>query len=187
MSLNTSFKLDKCFVDPNEHVLEITDGERKILQPKFIEVLAYLAHHYPRIVERQELIDEIWDGNHYVGEKSLNNAIWNLRNELKQTGDDYIETVRKKGYRLLVKPVYLKIESDTKVKPKSKPLWRRKGVNLGIFVASILLVMLSIFITFLFSPQTQEHIITTLTHEPGREVYPAVSPDNTHLIYSWRS
>ena len=79
-------------------------GDTKLtLQPKFIEVLAFLAQQYPNLVTREQIIEEIWDGNFYVGEKALTNAIWHLRKSLKSfdANIEFIETIRKTGYKLL--------------------------------------------------------------------------------------
>ena len=49
----------------------------------------------------KKLIDAIWDGNNYVGEKALTNVIWQLRSSFEKLGlCDCIQTVRKRGYRL---------------------------------------------------------------------------------------
>ena len=96
-----------------EYALQKENDKKISLQPKFIEVLVYLAEQYPRIVPRQELIENVWKGNHYVGEKALTNAIWHLRKSLESSGQDpYIETIRKTGYRLLVKPEAIATEVE---------------------------------------------------------------------------
>ena len=70
MKADTPFKLGQCTIKPREYSIEFSSDNNKVLQPKFIEVLAYLASQFPRLVDRQELIDNVWAGNHYVGEKS---------------------------------------------------------------------------------------------------------------------
>jgi len=187
MKADTPFKLEQCIIKPREYSIECSAGNNKIMQPKFIEVLAYLASQYPRLVDRQELIENIWDGNHYVGEKALTNAIWNLRNEFKQTDNDYIETIRKKGYRLLVEPEYLAdetaqslVETSSGNKKRSRNKW----------LAFSLFCFLSFFILYQFIPFESESIdsvnLKNIIADPGREVYPVVSPDQQLLVYSWR-
>lgn len=185
MSTDKPFKIEHCTIKPREFSIEFPNGDIKILQPKFIEVLNYLASQYPRLVDRQELIENIWDGNHFVGEKSLTNAIWNLRNELKQTGANYIETVRKKGYRLQVKPVYLDEEvADSDIPEKAN--WFKNTSTIAI--ASTLCLCLLVFGLFFINQSTTPpmRLSKTITNDPGREVYASVSPDEQHLIYSWR-
>lgn len=107
--LHNNFTIGQCQVIPSEFSIQINGEEKQSLQPKFIEVLCYLAKHYPRVIPRDELIDNIWGSNSYVGDKSLTNAIWHLRKNLKQLNEntehnDVIETIRKSGYRLLLAP-----------------------------------------------------------------------------------
>ncbi len=77
------------------------------LEPKVMEVLALLARHRGRVVTRQELLDTIWP-DVVVTEYTLNRCIYRLRRELgqiagdgKPVGPDLIETLPKRGYRLL--------------------------------------------------------------------------------------
>jgi len=122
--LNNNFTIGQCQVTPSEFSILIDGNEKKSLQPKFIEVLCYLAKHYPRIIPRDELIDNIWGPNSYVGDKSLTNAIWHLRKSLKQANDkagendEVIETIRKAGYRLLLEPQW-QDENSTNTKDEN--------------------------------------------------------------------
>lgn len=185
MSTDKPFKIEQCTIKPREFSIEFPNGEVKILQPKFIEVINYLAAQYPRLVDRQELIENIWDGNHFVGEKSLTNAIWNIRNELKRTGNNYIETVRKKGYRLQVKPVYLD-EEVADIAVQEKPVWYKQTSSIAIFATLFLCVIVFGLVALNPSKTPAIKLTKTITNDPGREVYASVSRDGQHLIYSWR-
>jgi DNA-binding winged helix-turn-helix (wHTH) protein/class 3 adenylate cyclase len=71
------------------------------LQPKVMDVLVYLAQHAGELVERDTLMQEIW--RRVTTEDVLTRCISELR---RAFGDErgeprYIETVPKRGYRLL--------------------------------------------------------------------------------------
>ena len=73
------------------------------LQGKATRVLAIIVAKSPDVVTRDELIAEVWAGNHLVGERGLNQALWAIRSEL---GDDarnptYIKTLAREGYQWL--------------------------------------------------------------------------------------
>jgi DNA-binding winged helix-turn-helix (wHTH) protein len=106
MKFDQAFIIGKCKVIPIEYAIKFDGLSKQSLQPKFIELLCYLAKHFPRVIPRDELIENVWAGNSYVGEKALTNAIWHLRQSLKGVNKegDAIETIRKVGYRLLVAP-----------------------------------------------------------------------------------
>jgi DNA-binding winged helix-turn-helix (wHTH) protein len=77
------------------------------LEPRVMAVLAELASHRGRVVSRQELLDSIWPSV-VVTEYTLNRCIYRLRRELgriagngDESGPAIIETLPKRGYRLL--------------------------------------------------------------------------------------
>ena len=72
------------------------------LEPKSMAVLHFLVKRNGKVASRQELLDAVWPGIH-VGDDSLTAAIIKIRRAL---GDDarnpaYIETIPKRGYRLI--------------------------------------------------------------------------------------
>ncbi|HEX9724101.1 MAG TPA: winged helix-turn-helix domain-containing protein [Vicinamibacteria bacterium] len=95
------FRVGDWLVQPNLNA--ILDGEREVkLEPKAMEVLAYLAKHPGKVLPKSKIIEEVWTGS-FVTEEVLTNSIWELR---KALGDDaknptYIQTVPRRGYRLI--------------------------------------------------------------------------------------
>ncbi|MDG9669266.1 winged helix-turn-helix domain-containing protein [Hahella sp. CR1] len=73
------------------------------LSDKVCKVLLALAENPGRTVSRETLIQKVWNENEYVGEQALNTAIWQLRKAFNDSSEapEYIETIPKKGYRLL--------------------------------------------------------------------------------------
>lgn len=88
-------------IDPLSN--SITRGEVvHRIEPKAMQVLAYLASRAGQVVTRRELEKRVWAGV-VVGPDALTNAIIKLR---RSFGDDarsanYIETIPKTGYRLI--------------------------------------------------------------------------------------
>jgi DNA-binding winged helix-turn-helix (wHTH) protein len=81
--------------------------ESQRVEPKVAEVLVYLAQRAGQVVSRDELLNAVWPGV-VVGDDALTQAVIKLR---KALGDDawrpeYIETLAKRGYRLIA-PVSL--------------------------------------------------------------------------------
>jgi TolB-like protein/DNA-binding winged helix-turn-helix (wHTH) protein/Flp pilus assembly protein TadD len=72
------------------------------LEPRVMDVFAYLAAHADRVVSKEELIAAVWGGA-FVEEGALSQAVHSLR---KALGDDarqprYIQTIPKRGYRVI--------------------------------------------------------------------------------------
>jgi len=97
----TSFHLGDWRVDVNTGRIQRNNEEIR-LEPQVMAVLTVLANRAGIVVGREELEEEAWAGK-VVGYDALASTIIKLR---KALGDDarnphYIETVSKKGYRLI--------------------------------------------------------------------------------------
>jgi DNA-binding winged helix-turn-helix (wHTH) protein/tetratricopeptide (TPR) repeat protein len=101
MVLDSDFHVGEWVVKPHTNMIEGPDGETH-LEPKAMQVLALLAQRSGEVVQKQEILQDVWDGT-FVSDEVLPNAIWELR---KALGDDarrprFIQTLPKKGYRLI--------------------------------------------------------------------------------------
>ena len=80
-----------------------TTGEERQLEPRLVKLLCYLAANEERVLGREELVKELWP-RVLVNENSLTRAISELRKQLHSQNavvPNYIETISKRGYRLL--------------------------------------------------------------------------------------
>lgn len=161
--------------------LSLTNGSTTYPLPaKVMAVLVYLARNHDRLVTRQELIDAIWDGNVYVGEKALNNAIWRIRQTLGRDADDaeFVKTTPKTGYQLLVAPTFVKPE-------ESNGSGRVSAAPKYVFALIAVLVVLTmiVFITQRSPTHFVDETLVVVTQLPGRELYAAPSPDGTSFAF----
>jgi DNA-binding winged helix-turn-helix (wHTH) protein len=91
-------------VDPKSREL-FSHGLRIVLQEQPFRVLLMLLEHCGDIVTREELRKALWPGDTFVDfDQGLNKAINKLRSALGDSAERprYIETLPKRGYRLLV-------------------------------------------------------------------------------------
>src|SRR5262245_6136202 len=74
--------------------------ERLSLQPKMFEVLLYLIEHRSRVVLKEELVREIWEGL-VVSEGAVPQCVSMLRKALGDTGrsQQILKTYYGRGYR----------------------------------------------------------------------------------------
>jgi DNA-binding winged helix-turn-helix (wHTH) protein len=110
------FKMGTFDVFPNQNLLVHNEQEEKVA-PKAMEVLMALIRRYPDTVSRKHIIATVW-GEQSGGDQLLNKAMANLRTHLNDTIRNplYIETVAKKGYRIVAQ---VEVETVTET-PKSK-------------------------------------------------------------------
>jgi len=88
-------------LDPNEGRL-LRNGEPVPLTPKAFETLVVLVQRSGHLVEKDELMKLLWPDS-FVEESNLNQHVWTLRKTLgeNKAGNEYIETVPKRGYRFM--------------------------------------------------------------------------------------
>lgn len=81
-------------------------GVETHLPSKSIEVLLCLARNPRRLVSREALLEKVW-GNANASQESLSRTISEIRQALGDSADHpaFIQTVPKRGYRLLVEPL----------------------------------------------------------------------------------
>lgn len=78
-------------------------NEERQLEPRLIKLLCFLGANEDRVLSREELVQALWP-RVVVNENSLTRAISELRKQLQSQDSrapNYIETIPKRGYRLL--------------------------------------------------------------------------------------
>ena len=102
VGVDSRFKVGPWLVDPR--LDEITGpGGRRRLEPKAMAVLQRLAASAPHPLSKDELLASVWGGRVYADD-AVHRAIAKIRGAL---GDDsrnpmYLETIPKRGYRLVL-------------------------------------------------------------------------------------
>lgn len=84
-------------IDENAHYVYV-DDQVVDLTPKEFELLVYLADHEGRALNRDQIVNAVWDYDFYGDMRTVDVHIKNLRLKLGEKGD-YIQTVRGIGYR----------------------------------------------------------------------------------------
>lgn len=88
-------------IDENAHYVYV-DDQAVDLTPKEFELLLYLADHEGRALNRDQIVNAVWNYDFYGDMRTVDVHIKNLRLKLGDKGD-YIQTVRGIGYRFEVK------------------------------------------------------------------------------------
>jgi TolB-like protein/DNA-binding winged helix-turn-helix (wHTH) protein/tetratricopeptide (TPR) repeat protein len=98
---NGDLRIGEWLVRPSLN--QLSRGEIAVhLRPKVMDVLVLLAAHPGEVVSKEEIINAVW-AKKFLGDAVLSRAVFELR---EAVGDDaqhptFIETVAKRGYRLL--------------------------------------------------------------------------------------
>lgn len=133
------FVLGPWTVKPLRGTVSGPNDEVRHLEPKVMDVFLCLAEGANELVTRQALLDIAWSGNNAF-EKQLTRAIGEIRQALDDDPGDpkYIETIPKRGYRLMT-PVQALKGTDSLLSHASSVVMRLLGRHrLGVAIVILL-------------------------------------------------
>ncbi len=133
------FTLDGILIEPltGQYASPTRSGH---LPPRAVEVLLYLATHPRQLITREEILEHVW-GHGQGSAEALSHVISDLRHALDDHANQphYIQTVPRRGYRLLVEPVPR--QSSVEILPPAPeagaPHFWRTLVRHGVVQASV--------------------------------------------------
>src|ERR1044072_474108 len=105
----------------------ISSGDTHIpAEPKVFDLLVYLVRHRDRVVTREELFQEVWDGRE-VSDATLSNHIKSARKVLGDSGDlqKTIQTSRGRGYQFIAPVTVIPEGAGADEAPAAQPAARR--------------------------------------------------------------
>lgn len=184
-------------LDVSEKVL-LHDGESVYLTPKVFQTLLILVENAGRLVERDELMTEIW-GDRFVEESNLTYNIKMLR---KAFGDSpvnprFIQTVPRRGYRFIAEVKKNFPVEEVKISPPADAAVKRfspqRSLILPAAALGILLLGAIVGASWrgkigIFARDSEAPVLKArfqaekLTHS-GAVHYAAVSPDGKTAAY----
>lgn len=172
--MKENFYIGDVLFNPERNSVVINKQEKRI-KPKTMVLMCYMAKKSDRVVTKEELMTNLWQGV-VVGDEAVTRLIFDLRNVL---GDDakkpqFIETISKKGYRLLVTPQVIK----TQVKNQK---YRR--VLMLILAAVVIGLLISLFINKNQLNTSTIAEVTSVTNKAGLERHFHINPKTNDLIY----
>lgn len=134
------FRVNDWVISPKSGIAERED-EQVHLEPKACELLCYLVKHRGEVISREELLQAVWPSV-IVGDEAITNAIAKLRRSLHDDpkNPQLIETIPKRGYRLVATVSDLPASNDSKEMRSLRP-----------YVLAALLVALLIGVFFIIT------------------------------------
>ena len=158
--------------------LLLRDGKPIPLKPKVVDTLLVLIENRGRVIEKDELIQELWPDS-FVEEGNLTQNIYVLRKALDtgEGSESYIETIPRRGYRFAVEVKELSIEEGPTVAaaadvvPLAAPadaVPAIRGVESGaqiskrwVVIGSLLLVGLVLVVSYLLWNRSNASVANT--------------------------
>ncbi len=174
------------------------DGNHVPLEPKAFEVLVFFINNQGRLVEKNELLDAVWNES-FVTPNALTRVIAQLR---KGLGDDakearYIETVPTRGYRFIAEVQTLEpangktgnaplADEPSQIQQPATP--RTLPMKTFVVLGAVLLAVATV-VFYLWSQRSRQEWVVVrktvqITAAPLMDLHPAFSPDGQSLAYS---
>ncbi|MEQ9452893.1 MAG: winged helix-turn-helix domain-containing protein [Pseudomonadales bacterium] len=176
-----SFQLREWLVEPDLNQIK-RDSQVVTLEPQTMAVLVMLAGQPGKVVPGEAIIEQVWGGRP-MGDNPVYKAITKLRHAL---GDDarapqYIETISKKGYRLIA-PVGQEATptADVVVASDGVPLRRQKRLVYSVAILAVAALLL--WFTWL-RPAPDALTLTKLVHLPGASYAPSFDPSGGRAVF----
>ncbi|MBF7053623.1 phosphate regulon transcriptional regulator PhoB [Halomonas sp. KAO] len=95
-------EVDGLRLDPVSHRVS-ADGQELGVGPTEYRLLQFFMTHQERAYTRSQLLDQVWGGNVYVEERTVDVHIRRLRKALGERHQHLVQTVRGTGYRFSTK------------------------------------------------------------------------------------
>ena len=152
-----AYRFGPFYLDVRERRLS-RDAEVIPLRVKVFDTLRVLVENAGRLVTKQELLDAVWPGT-IVEENNLNHNVSVLRKALgeKATGQQYIETVPRVGYRFVapVETVALETQpsagaptvgTDPAAAPTAPSRTRRRPLRLALAFLTVAALAVALYL-----------------------------------------
>lgn len=101
--VDSPIEVDGLTLDPSSHRVT-TNGNSLNVGPTEYRLLQFFITHQERVYSRSQLLDQVWGGNVYVEERTVDVHIRRLRIALGERHGYLIQTVRGAGYRFSTQP-----------------------------------------------------------------------------------
>jgi len=147
------YRFDDVLVDCENFRVQ-KNGQNITLTPRAFDVLVFLSKNGGRVIEKQEIFDEVWKET-FVSDNALTKVIKEIRHALEDDAGHprYIETVPKRGYRLIaelskpdefIEPRH-KVDAaslirESQTETDSPPTWTRSYSNRLVLFTGLIVV-----------------------------------------------
>jgi TolB-like protein/DNA-binding winged helix-turn-helix (wHTH) protein len=149
-----NFHVADWYVDVDSN--RIQSGQQDIkLESRVMTLLVYLAENQGSVVSREQLEADVWSGR-VISYDALTSCITRLR---KVLGDDsrkpvYIETVPKKGYRLIAPVSWNNADNTTEENAQDRETGRKRPIPVTNIMVAVLLLLLAVAAIVIIPSQT---------------------------------
>lgn len=97
--VSQKIELDQCSIDLQSYSLHLKNGTIEYPPVKDMMILKLLVEQAPRVVSRDEIINQVWGEDKTLSPRTIDNAVARLRSAIGDTDEKLIRSVRGVGYQ----------------------------------------------------------------------------------------
>lgn len=86
-------------IDSDRRAIVFDDGHIEYPAARDFQLLCFLVEQSPRVVNREEILKQVWNNDQSQSSRSVDNSIMRLRQTFKRSAQDPIRSVRGVGYQ----------------------------------------------------------------------------------------
>lgn len=145
------YKINELLFDQRKQTL-LLDLTLIQLESRQAEVLAYMCRHPNKLISRDELIEQVWQGQ-IVTDNAVNRVIAKLRKSLGDDAKDteFIQTMPRKGYKFIARISLFKSEPEPQ--PEISSETKNLKPWLPILLVAAIVAVVVLFFSFLLRLQ----------------------------------
>jgi DNA-binding response OmpR family regulator len=92
-------KVGQGVIDLKSRAFIDASGTKEFFQTRDFELLKILIAAAPRVVSRDEILDQVWGEDRFPSHRTIDNSVVRIRQILGDSGADWIRSVRGIGYQ----------------------------------------------------------------------------------------
>ena len=137
------------------------------VEPKIMDVLVALASRPGEVIERDDLMNEVWGGR-AQSDEPLNRCIASLRRILNDSraAPEYVETIPKRGYRLVAPVKAHAMSGRSRPSHPIAEFWRRRLFRREAVYAVVAVLIVGLGVWFVLRPPDNSATPVTLAVLP---------------------
>jgi DNA-binding winged helix-turn-helix (wHTH) protein len=128
----------------------LTRGAEEVrVEPKVMQVLEALAETPGDVITRDRLVEKVWPGV-FVSDDVVHRAIRELRRAFgdETTNPAYVETIRKRGYRLIAPVTPLAVDATAAIVPPPMPSTDGMRISRVFVAAATMLAVMAVAVVY---------------------------------------
>ncbi|MFC1560354.1 winged helix-turn-helix domain-containing tetratricopeptide repeat protein [Pseudomonadota bacterium] len=126
------YKSENFILDTDDYSLT-RNGVNHPIEPRVFDLLVYLIENRNRVVTREELLEQLWNGR-IVSDSAINARLKEARKAVGDTGKQQrvIKTLHRRGYQFIADVIVVSVDPQENILPRSEKASKSEKPSIAI-------------------------------------------------------